>query len=186
MKPYTNFLILSSRPPLSQSPAVMIIILQIWRCSFRFRCGNQQSCDVPVDSTIFGDPCPGTFKYVEVHYACRIGKLLNLLTLLFWKRMNRGRWEWKDRLCVYRRKLLKNFLSWRPPWEVFLSGRVDVAAVRNGRFWGIFSSFFSPGDLRNFISKPPLAAAAAPMKKGLGPGNFSSQKKGRMETDGGG
>ena len=27
-----------------------------------------------MDSTIFGDPCPGTFKYVEVHYACREGE----------------------------------------------------------------------------------------------------------------
>ncbi|TRY70742.1 hypothetical protein TCAL_12812 [Tigriopus californicus] len=35
------------------------------------RCSNEAFCDVPVDSTIFGDPCPGTFKYVEVHYACR-------------------------------------------------------------------------------------------------------------------
>ena len=38
------------------------------------RCGGQTGCEVPVDSTIFGDPCPGTFKYVEVHYACRKGE----------------------------------------------------------------------------------------------------------------
>ncbi len=25
---------------------------------------------MPVNSRVFGDPCPGTNKYVEVHYAC--------------------------------------------------------------------------------------------------------------------
>ena len=40
---------------------------------FISRCGNKHLCDVPVDSSIFGDPCPGTFKYIEVHYACRRG-----------------------------------------------------------------------------------------------------------------
>jgi len=34
------------------------------------RCGSQPRCTVPVDSDIFGDPCPGTHKYVEVHYTC--------------------------------------------------------------------------------------------------------------------
>jgi len=36
----------------------------------RARCQGSDTCDVPVDSTIFGDPCAGTFKYVEVHYLC--------------------------------------------------------------------------------------------------------------------
>ena len=35
-----------------------------------YRCGSLNSCTVPVNSSIFGDPCPGTFKYVEVHYSC--------------------------------------------------------------------------------------------------------------------
>ena len=43
------------------------------------RCGNKNVCDVPVDSSIFGDPCPGTFKYIEVHYACRRGEFFQLL-----------------------------------------------------------------------------------------------------------
>ena len=42
------------------------------------RCGNKNVCDVPVDSSIFGDPCPGTFKYIEVHYACRRGEFFQL------------------------------------------------------------------------------------------------------------
>ena len=37
---------------------------------FLCRCGSQERCTVPVDSEIFGDPCPGTHKYVEVHYTC--------------------------------------------------------------------------------------------------------------------
>ena len=41
--------------------------LMIYNC---FRCGSKQSCSVPVNSSIFGDPCPGTSKYVEVHYTC--------------------------------------------------------------------------------------------------------------------
>ena len=40
----------------------------------RARCQGGSSCHVPVDSTIFGDPCPGTYKYVEVHYSCERGK----------------------------------------------------------------------------------------------------------------
>ena len=39
--------------------------------SFYFRCDEKNSCTMPVNSAIFGgDPCPGTHKYVEVHYAC--------------------------------------------------------------------------------------------------------------------
>ena len=40
----------------------------------RARCQGGSECQVPVDSTIFGDPCPGTFKYIEVHYSCDHGK----------------------------------------------------------------------------------------------------------------
>ena len=34
------------------------------------RCDQQNSCSVPVSSELFGDPCPGTHKYVEIHYTC--------------------------------------------------------------------------------------------------------------------
>ena len=27
-------------------------------------------CAMPVSSEVFGDPCPNTRKYVEVHFAC--------------------------------------------------------------------------------------------------------------------
>ena len=35
-----------------------------------FRCDGKKSCRMNVNSNVFGDPCPGTHKYVEVHYAC--------------------------------------------------------------------------------------------------------------------
>ena len=35
-----------------------------------FRCDQKQECRMPVNSDVFGDPCPGTNKYVEVHFAC--------------------------------------------------------------------------------------------------------------------
>jgi len=34
------------------------------------RCGSKASCRIPVSSELFGDPCPDTLKYVEVHYTC--------------------------------------------------------------------------------------------------------------------
>ena len=40
----------------------------------RSRCQGENTCEVPVDSRIFGDPCPSTRKYVEVHYTCTLGK----------------------------------------------------------------------------------------------------------------
>lgn len=47
------------------------------------RCSNKKQCIVPVQSSIFGDPCPGTYKYIEVHYACRKGNTCN--TLFSWQ-----------------------------------------------------------------------------------------------------
>ena len=38
-------------------------------CSI-FRCDSKQECKMDVNSDVFGDPCPGTHKYVEVHFAC--------------------------------------------------------------------------------------------------------------------
>ena len=34
------------------------------------RCGNKHKCTVKADHTMFGDPCPGTFKYLDVIYRC--------------------------------------------------------------------------------------------------------------------
>ncbi|XP_064477048.1 adhesion G protein-coupled receptor L1-like isoform X2 [Ornithodoros turicata] len=33
-------------------------------------CGMRSRCVLPASTTLFGDPCPGTFKYLEAHYKC--------------------------------------------------------------------------------------------------------------------
>lgn len=48
----------SSRPVLSQLP------------SFLYRCNNRTQCVVVAGSDAFPDPCPGTYKYLEVQYDC--------------------------------------------------------------------------------------------------------------------
>ena len=35
------------------------------------RCDGKSHCVVPVRSSLFPDACPGTLKYLEIHYACR-------------------------------------------------------------------------------------------------------------------
>ena len=35
-----------------------------------FRCDGKKKCVVPVNSDLFHDACPGTHKYLEIHYAC--------------------------------------------------------------------------------------------------------------------
>lgn len=35
------------------------------------KCENNRNCNVPASNNFFGDPCPGTSKYLEVHYSCR-------------------------------------------------------------------------------------------------------------------
>lgn len=39
------------------------------------KCSNQQSCSVLAANSVFGDPCSGTFKYLEVEYQCISSKL---------------------------------------------------------------------------------------------------------------
>ena len=33
-------------------------------------CNQKSKCVLPASSAFFGDPCPGTYKYLEVHYEC--------------------------------------------------------------------------------------------------------------------
>lgn len=33
-------------------------------------CGMRGHCLLPASTALFGDPCPGTFKYLEAHYQC--------------------------------------------------------------------------------------------------------------------
>ena len=39
------------------------------------RCTHYQNCSIPASTSMFGDPCPGTHKYLEAHYQCLPGKL---------------------------------------------------------------------------------------------------------------
>lgn len=39
-----------------------------------FRCAHKQNCSVLASTNMFGDPCPGTHKYLEAHYQCVSGK----------------------------------------------------------------------------------------------------------------
>ncbi|XP_045481272.1 latrophilin Cirl isoform X5 [Harmonia axyridis] len=34
------------------------------------RCTQNQNCSIPASTSMFGDPCPGTHKYLEAHYQC--------------------------------------------------------------------------------------------------------------------
>ena len=34
-------------------------------------CEGKTACTIDVTSSVFGDPCPGTYKYLEVHYTCQ-------------------------------------------------------------------------------------------------------------------
>ena len=36
----------------------------------RLKCNEEASCELHADSLVFGDPCLGTYKYLEVKYKC--------------------------------------------------------------------------------------------------------------------
>ena len=35
------------------------------------KCDGKQSCTIAAINSVFGDPCVGTFKYMEINYDCR-------------------------------------------------------------------------------------------------------------------
>ena len=37
-------------------------------------CDGESTCEIDVSNGVFGDPCPGTYKYLEVTYKCIPGK----------------------------------------------------------------------------------------------------------------
>ena len=47
-----------------------VIKRSLFSPTFSFRCDSKRICDIDVNSGVFGDPCPNTHKYVEIHYAC--------------------------------------------------------------------------------------------------------------------
>ncbi|XP_048031489.1 L-rhamnose-binding lectin CSL3-like [Megalobrama amblycephala] len=36
------------------------------------RCDGNKSCSVPAVNSVFGDPCYGTYKYLDVSYECQL------------------------------------------------------------------------------------------------------------------
>ncbi|CAA9999974.1 unnamed protein product [Nesidiocoris tenuis] len=34
------------------------------------KCNQQQNCSIQASTSLFGEPCPGTLKYLEAHYRC--------------------------------------------------------------------------------------------------------------------
>ncbi|KAJ8953235.1 hypothetical protein NQ318_015815, partial [Aromia moschata] len=40
------------------------------RMVLQSRCTDKQNCTIDVNNDTFGDPCPGTSKYIEAHYVC--------------------------------------------------------------------------------------------------------------------
>lgn len=64
--------------------------LQI-KCNFKLisfaffshcRCNNRTQCIVVTGSDVFPDPCPGTYKYLEVQYECVPYSKYNLFILV--------------------------------------------------------------------------------------------------------
>ena len=47
------------------------------------RCNQQTNCSILASTNVFGDPCPGTLKYLEAHYQCVPGMLLLLYYIVF-------------------------------------------------------------------------------------------------------
>ena len=41
-------------------------------------CDGLQTCEIKASNGMFGDPCLGTFKYLEVRYSCKTGNLYGL------------------------------------------------------------------------------------------------------------
>lgn len=39
------------------------------------KCSHKQNCSILASTNTFGDPCPGTHKYLEAHYQCVSGTL---------------------------------------------------------------------------------------------------------------
>ncbi|XP_063319667.1 L-rhamnose-binding lectin SML-like [Pelmatolapia mariae] len=50
------------------------------------RCNWQNSCTVGASNTVFGDPCGGTCKYLEVFYTCQAHPMVVLRLARIWHR----------------------------------------------------------------------------------------------------
>lgn len=53
-----------------QSTKLSDVTLKSFYCVSVFRCNNRTQCAVVAGPDVFPDPCPGTYKYLEVQYEC--------------------------------------------------------------------------------------------------------------------
>lgn len=53
----------------SKNKQLNYCVTQVWFVLFS-RCNNRTQCIVVTGSDVFPDPCPGTYKYLEVQYEC--------------------------------------------------------------------------------------------------------------------
>lgn len=53
----------------SKNKQLNYCVTHIWFALFS-RCNNRTQCIVVTGSDVFPDPCPGTYKYLEVQYEC--------------------------------------------------------------------------------------------------------------------
>ncbi|KAM6924909.1 L-rhamnose-binding lectin SML-like [Xenentodon cancila] len=47
------------------------------------RCNGQTTCSISASNSEFGDPCQGTYKYLEVAYTCECTNMSNYMGLLW-------------------------------------------------------------------------------------------------------
>ncbi|UYV65989.1 hypothetical protein LAZ67_3006074 [Cordylochernes scorpioides] len=62
-------------PSMSVKPSQILTVKLPFSTSFtwfpeHFCCAMKNSCSLPAATSMFGDPCPGTLKYLEAHYQC--------------------------------------------------------------------------------------------------------------------
>lgn len=48
------------------------------------RCSDQEKCSITADNGVFGDPCGGTLKYLDVEYQCISSNLTDFFLFIFW------------------------------------------------------------------------------------------------------
>ena len=60
-----------------------VLFILIFIFLFLFRCDGLNNCRMLVENDIFGNPCPGTPKYLEIYYGCFQGTFYLVLLVHF-------------------------------------------------------------------------------------------------------